>query len=145
MGRARDLVERAWELIEGGAFERLGEVFRDDAELSTASAAGSGLEYVRGVFTRHMEAYPDLRHEVLDAVESADGGAIAVEMAFTGTHAGELRGAAGTIAPTGRVVRWRSSDQVRLRDGRISSWHAHFDRLAQRQQLGLEPASRTDR
>jgi len=139
MGTAKQLVDRAWDAIESGDIEGLGELFHDDAELSTAAGAGRGSEYVKQVFTRHHEGYPDLRHVVVDAIESAGGDAVALRLAFTATHLGELRGPYGTVAPTGKQLRWRSSDQVRAAGGKIISWHAQFDRLTILQQLG-QPA-----
>jgi predicted ester cyclase len=139
MAQARELVEQAWSAIESGSFDRFGDIFSADAELRTSSAAGAGIDYVRGVFTRHLQAYPDMRHAVLDCVEG--DGAVALEMEFTATHRGELRGPNGSIAPTGRQITWRSSDHIRVANGRIVSWHAYFDRLAQREQLGLQVAN----
>jgi predicted ester cyclase len=135
MRTARQLVDEAWAAIEGGEIERLGDLFAEDAELFTTSGSGSGIDHVKAVFARHTSGYPDITHEVLDAVESADGSAVALEIVFTATHGGELRGPFGPIAATGKRLRWRSSDHVRARDGRIVSWHAHFDRLALLQQL----------
>ena len=141
MGEARELVDLAWRAIEAGDVERLADLFSEDAELATSSAEGRGLDYVQRVFRRHHEAYPDLRHEVLGCIESGDGTEIALDMRFTGTHRGELNGPRGSIAPTGRTLRWRSADHVRTRGGRIVSWRAMFDRLTIREQLGLEAAA----
>ena len=139
MAEAKQLVEQAWSAIESGAFDRFEDIFSADAELRTSSAAGTGLDYVRGVFTRHLQAYPDMRHVVLDCVEG--DAAVALEIEFTATHRGQLRGPNGAIAPTGRKITWRSSDHIRVANGRIVSWHAYFDRLAQREQLGLPTAA----
>jgi predicted ester cyclase len=139
MGTARQLVDQAWAAIESGEIERLGDLFHEDAEMFTTSGSGAGVDHIKAVFARHVSGYPDISHEVLGAVESADGDAVALEIVFTATHGGELRGPFGTIAPTGKRLRWRSSDHVRARDGRIVSWHAHFDRLALLDQLDLLP------
>lgn len=140
LAEARGLVDAAWTAIEAGDLARLRTLFAEDAELWTTSGGGRGIDHVVAVFARHRASYPDLRHEVLDAVESASGDAVALEIAFTATHRGELRGPFGPIPPTGRTVRWRSSDVVRARDGRIVSWHASFDRLALLEQLGQTAA-----
>jgi len=136
MTSARELAERTWAAVESGRIEDLEELFSPDADFSVASARGTGIEHVRAVFARHHEGYPDLRHEVVEAVESPDGDAAALRLAFAATHTRELRGPFGPIPPTGRVLRWTSSDHVRARDGRIVSWHAHFDRLSLLEQLG---------
>ena len=136
MTSARELAERTWAAVESGRIDDLEELFSPDADFSVASAPGTGIEHVRAVFARHHEGYPDLRHEVVDAVESPGGDDAALRLAFAATHTRELRGPFGPIPPTGRVLRWTSSDHVRARDGRIVSWHAHFDRLALLEQLG---------
>lgn len=137
MGQARLLVDRAWAAIETRAFEQLDEIFAADAELTTATGSGRGAEYVKDVFRRHVDVYPDIAHEVVSAVESAAGDAVALEIQFTGTLAGELRTPMGVIRPTGQTVRWRSADHIRTGGGRITSWHAHFDRLALLEQFGV--------
>jgi predicted ester cyclase len=130
------LAARTWEAVEAGRIDDLDDLFSPDVEFSVSAAAGRGLAHVRAVFTRHHEGYPDLRHEVLDAVESAGGDAVALRLAFSATHVRELRGPFGPIPPSGRTLRWGSSDHVRAERGRIVAWHAHFDRLALLEQLG---------
>lgn len=136
MTSARQLADRTWAAVEAGRIDDLEDLFDPDADFSVAGAAGTGVEHVRAVFARHHEGYPDLRHEVVDAVEAPGGDAVALRLAFTATHVRELRGPFGPIPPTGRRMRWTSSDHVRAREGRIVSWHAQFDRLALLQQLG---------
>jgi len=136
MTSARELVDRTWAAVESGRIVDLEDLFGADAEFSVASAGGRGVEHVKAVFARHHEGYPDLRHRVLDAVEAPGGEAVALRIAFTATHTRELRGPFGPIPPTGRVLRWTSSDHVCARNGRIVAWHAHFDRLSLLEQLG---------
>jgi predicted ester cyclase len=136
MTSARELADRVWAAVEAGRINDLDGLFSADADFSAASAGGGGVEHVKAVFGRHHEGYPDLRHEVLDAVAAPGGQAVALRLAFTATHTRELRGPFGPIPPTGRLLRWTSSDHVRARNGRIVSWHAHFDRLSLLEQLG---------
>src|SRR5437879_3219668 len=121
MKLATELVGRTWEAVESGQIDDLDHLFSADAEFSVAGARGTGIEHVKAVFTRHHQGYPDLRHEVLDTIEAADGQAVALRLAFVATHTRELRGPFGPIPPTGRVLRWGSSDHVRAGDGRIVS------------------------
>jgi predicted ester cyclase len=131
MGEARRLWEQAWEAIEAGKGAGLAELFHPDIDLRTSSAEGQGVGYAQGVFARHKEAYPDLIHEVEDIVESADGRSMVAELVFHGTHSGTLRHPDGReIPPTGLRLTWRAVDKVRVADGRITSWHAMFDRLS---------------
>lgn len=128
---ALDLTEQAWHAIESGDLDALDGLFSPEAEMSTSSASGRGLDYVKGVFARHREAYPDLQHEVVSCIAGDGGDAIALQLRFAGTHRGALRHPDGrTIPPTGRRIAWQSSDEVHAVDGRIVSWHASFDRLA---------------
>jgi ketosteroid isomerase-like protein len=133
---ALTLVNEAWRAIEAGEIDRLTDVMSPEIELETTTGGGTGVEYAKGVFRRHVDSYPDIRHEVLGVVESADGQAVALEMRFTGTHGGTLRTPLGVIEPTGRRLTWRSSDHIRAGAGRIVSWRAYFDRLALLEQLG---------
>lgn len=139
MGEALELAGQVWTAVENGKTAELGELFADHADISTSAGQGRGPEYATELFTRHRSGYPDLQHKVLDAIESGDGQAVAQRIAFTATHLGELRGPFGIVPPTGRRLRWRTSDHVRAGQGRIVSWHAHFDRLSLLQQLGIAP------
>jgi predicted ester cyclase len=143
MGEARELAERVWSAVEEGEISRLAELFAEDAEVSTSAGQGRGAVYATQLFTRHRSGYPDLRHQVVDAIESADGTAVAQRIVFTATHLGELRGPFGAVPPTGRTLTWRTSDHVRSKNGRIVSWHAHFDRLTLLEQLGQLPPAAT--
>lgn len=139
-GRARDLVDNVWSAIDTGDIESLGRYFRDDVEFSTVTGAGRGIDYVKRVFTMHRKSYPDLSRELLSSVESPDGDSIALEWRFTGTQLGDLRTPWGTmIPPSGKQLKWTSSDHIRVELGRIVSWHAWFDRMTLADQLGLLP------
>lgn len=136
MGEARKLAAQVWAAIEDNRIGDLAELFADDIQVSTSAGEGTGIAYATQLFERHRSGYPDLRHEVVDAIESPDGCAVAQRILFTATHLGELRGPFGVVAPTGRLLRWRTSDHVTSAHGKIVSWHAHFDRLTLLQQLG---------
>ncbi|MGV4924079.1 ester cyclase [Streptomyces sp. BHT-5-2] len=137
---AKKLWDAVWTAVEAGSLDQLDELFASDAVFRTSTTEGTGSDYAKGVLTRHVAAYPDLRREVVSEVESADGSAIAVELFFAGTHSGALVHPNGQrIEPTGKKLRWRAVDKVEVRDGRIVSWSAVFDRLSLMQQLGLQP------
>jgi ketosteroid isomerase-like protein len=94
-----------------------------------------GREAVRAMFDAYVRAFPDFRAEPLHEIEHGD--TYASETAFRGTHRGPLATAHGELPPTGREVAWRSGDIVRVRDGRIVSWHAYHDTLPLLAQLGV--------
>ncbi|UNS99098.1 ester cyclase [Streptomyces tubbatahanensis] len=133
---AKNLWNAVWNAVESGSLEDLDHFFADDAVFRTSSAEGKGREYAAGVMGRHRAAYPDLRREVLDIVESADGTAVCVEVLFSGTHQGTLvHPQGGRIEPTGRLLQWRAVDKVRVEDGKIREWSALFDRLSMLEQV----------
>jgi ketosteroid isomerase-like protein len=90
----------------------------------------------------------EITDRVWDAVESGELGALdelaQPDIEFRGvgaaTHGlGELRGPQGDIPATGRPVLWESADYLRVRDGKIASWHVYTDTMAMLVQLGLAP------
>jgi predicted ester cyclase len=109
-----------------------GVEFRMGAEAAMSGAAAF-LPFLEG----YLAAFPDLRHEVLDYVESDD--TVALELIVRGTHRGPLRTPQGELPPAGREIVWESTDYVKVRDGRISSWHVYTDGIASLTQLGLMP------
>lgn len=140
MGSALELWARAWDAIEAGRLDALDQLFHPDAEFWTPSTAGRGVDFVQGVFARHLQAYPDLTRETVAVVEDLAGDAVAVELIFTGTHLGTLRHPdGGEIPPTGRRLRWAATDHVCVTEGRIASWRAYFDRLSLLAQLRPAP------
>jgi predicted ester cyclase len=86
----------------------------------------------------YLAAFGGFRHEVIDWVESGD--TIALELHVRGTHTGALP-PQGEVEPTGSEVLWESADYVKVREGRIRSWHVYSDNLAVMAQLGLVPAT----
>ena len=134
---ANSLAERAWELIRAGRFEELDEVFAPDAQMSIAAMSGQGIEFIKGVMGRHLKSYPDVKHELLSVIESPGGTSAAREVHFRGTHAGELRNpqTGEVFPPTGKTIGWHAAEVVQAADGKITVWHAYFDRMEIAQQL----------
>jgi predicted ester cyclase len=132
------LAEQVWQAVFAGQVTELKNLFTADAEMTTATSSGQGIDYITGVFARHRESYPDMKHELLTVAE--DGELAAREVRFTGTHLGELRNprTGGVIPPTGKTVSWTAAEIVRAADGRITAWHAYFDRMALLEQFQEE-------
>jgi predicted ester cyclase len=127
---ANELAERVWDAVFSGRVSDLESLFAPDAEMTTSTASVEGIEHVMGVFRRHHESYPDMKHEVLTVTQ--DGAAACREVRFTGTHLGELRNprTGGVIPPTGRTVTWVAAEIIGTANGVITTWHAYFDRMA---------------
>jgi predicted ester cyclase len=132
---ANKLAERVWDAVFSGRIPELATLFAADAEMITATSSGQGIDYIMGVFRRHHESYPDMKHELLTVTE--DGTAACREVRFTGTHLGELRNprTGGVIPPTGRTVTWTAAEFVSTGNGVITTWHAYFDRMALMEQF----------
>jgi predicted ester cyclase len=130
-GIANSLAERAWQAIRAGQVADLAELFTADAEMRIAAMTGQGIDYIIRVMGRHHQSYPDLTHEILSVVENAEGTSVCRELRFRGTLAGELRNprTGEVIPPTGKPVRWHAAEVVRADAGKITSWHAYFDRM----------------
>jgi predicted ester cyclase/quinol monooxygenase YgiN len=137
IGIALQLAEQAWTAIEKGAIEELSSIFAPDVRLATAAGEGTGIDFALRVFQHHHDAYPDLSHELVSAVENETGTEVARELVFTGAHKGALRHpmTGVELPPTGTMLTWRASEHVTAENGRIVAWRAYFDRLGMLQQL----------
>ena len=93
------------------------------------------LEPTRQVTDMMLTAFPDYRLTIEDQI--AEGDKVATVWTGSGTHQGEWESPAGTIAPTGRQVRWSGTTTLRLSEGMISDVIASsWDHLGILQQLG---------
>jgi predicted ester cyclase len=93
------------------------------------------LEGTRHVTELLLIAFPDYRITIEEQI--AEGDKVATVWTGSGTHVGEWESPAGTIAPTGKRVRWTGTTTLRLSGGRISEVIAtSWDHLGILQQLG---------
>jgi predicted ester cyclase len=92
------------------------------------------LEGTRQVTQMLLTAFPDYRLTIEEQI--AEGDKVATVWIGSGTHEGEWESPAGTIAPTGKRVRWTGTTTLRLSEGRISDVIAtSWDHLGILQQL----------
>src|SRR5215218_9339900 len=87
--------------------------------------------------TTHMmlTAFPDYRLTIEEQI--AEEEKVATVWTGSGTHQGEWESPAGSVAPTGREVRWMGTSTLRLSEGKISDVIASsWDHLGILQQLG---------
>jgi predicted ester cyclase len=93
------------------------------------------LEPTRQVTHMLLTAFPDYQLTIEDQIAEDDK--VATVWTGSGTHQGEWESPAGTIAPTGRQVRWSGTTTLRLSGGKISDVIASsWDHLGILQQLG---------
>jgi len=62
---------------------------------------------------------------ILNLVESGDQ--VALELVYAGTHTGPLVSPQGQVAPTGRQVRSPGAGFIRVRSGKVASFHGYYD------------------
>lgn len=81
-----------------------------------------GREGMKETMHEYLTAFPDLAVTVHEVV--AEGDIVVVRMTGEATHTGTLLNA----APTGKRVRFRALDMVRIRDGQATEvWHEGND------------------
>lgn len=139
MGQALDVVERFWRAFETDDHDTLDKLSTPDCEITMPGMGRIDRQTLfTMVFPAYRAAFPDLRHETLDAVE--DGDRVVVRLRGTMTHTGPFRTPQGEVPPTGRTVVLDSVDVVTVADSRIIAWHVYFDQMSMLGQLGLLPA-----
>ncbi len=93
-----------------------------------------GPEGYKQMATDFFRAFPDLRASNQDVI--AEGDKLVVRWNAEATHTGELMG----IAPTGKQVRLRGIEILRIRDDRIVERWGEFDAMGMMEQLGFIPS-----
>ena len=138
MGQPREIIDQWFALFEAGDFAQLGMVTHPDAAITMPGGMQfHGPDELRPLLEAFHEAFPDLRHQIVDIVESGDK--IAIELRIAATHTGILHTPQGDVPPTGRSVAWEQVDFVTLRDEKVAIWHTYFDQMTFLAQLGLLP------
>jgi len=138
MGQARELIEGVRQAFVGGSFERFPALLTPDAEITNPFTTVHGPAEFTALAQGFTTACSERRIEVLSIVETED--AAVAEIRVRGRHTGPLALPAGEAAPTGNEIAYDEAAVVRIRDGRIASWHSYYDALALGRQLGLAPA-----
>jgi predicted ester cyclase len=98
------------------------------------------LEPTRRATQMLLTAFPDYRLRIEEQLAEEDK--VATVWTGIGTHRGKWESPAGSVAPTGRQVRWTGTTTLRLSGGRISDVIASsWDHLGILQQLGAVAAT----
>jgi predicted ester cyclase len=137
MGLANELTETWWRLFTAGKLTELSGIVADDVVFRGPGVEIRGRAELMPYLAIFKEAFPDIRPIASLAIEQGDQ--VITELVIEGTHTGPLRAPEGTIPPTGKRVVWKAADHVRVANGKIVAWSAHWDRVAFAAQLGLTP------
>jgi predicted ester cyclase len=117
------------ELLASRDLDRLGEFFADEfVSHNMPPGLPQGLAGVRAFFQAFLDGLSDIEVTIDELV--ADGDRVAVATTTTGTHSGELLGA----APSGRRIAVTGIDIVRV-DGRIVEHRGLTDTVGLLRQL----------
>jgi heme-degrading monooxygenase HmoA/predicted ester cyclase len=138
-GDTRSLIERDIELWN--ARDREGWLAAADLHRLEMRAPGGlrllGRDAADAIWSTWNEAFPDNRLEII-AIHADDRGGVH-EGRFVGTHTGTLRGPAGEIAATGRMLNAPFTSVYECDEGKITSVHLYFDQADLLGQLGVTP------
>jgi steroid delta-isomerase-like uncharacterized protein len=138
MNDAKQLADRFWQALESNRLDEMAKLVDPDCHFKMPGAEMRGFEAMKPLLAAYIGAFPDMRHHVKHWVASGD--AVAVELEVTGTHTGPMPTPKGLVPATGRKVVWESCDYIRVKDGRIISWHGYYDSVPFLAALGLLPA-----
>jgi ketosteroid isomerase-like protein len=143
MGQTRELIEKVRQAFVTGDFSAFPALILPDAEISNPFTTVHGPDAFAELGRAFCAACSDRRLEVLVVVEDRD--AAAAEIHVTARHTGALQLPEGEAPPTGNQISYEEAAIVRVRDGRIASWHSYYDMLVLAQQLGIaQPAAPVD-
>jgi ketosteroid isomerase-like protein len=130
-----ELAERYAKALLASDKDVLNNICTADVEFVVPGMSARGvdpmLEY-NGVF---LGAFPDASHEIVERI-SAPGVAV-LEIRYRGTHTGAMATPQGDLAPTGKTIDIPGSMIIRIRDGKVVSFHGYFDQLSFLMQLGV--------
>jgi ketosteroid isomerase-like protein len=140
MQSAKQIVDQFWTRFESNDLASLTELIDPDCHFRMPGMEVRDRNALVGMLAAYRTAFPDLRHRTLHSIESGD--TVAIELIAEGTHTGPMQTPQGTIPATGRKVTWESCDYVRLRNGKIYSWHVYHDPTAFFVALGLAPGAK---
>ena len=128
-------VKHLYEAINAGDMDIFDDVVADDfVEHEELPGLEPSKEGVRAFFESFLAAFPDLRMEPVDILESGDK--VVARVKVTGTNQGEFLGAPAT----GKAIDVQLIDIIRVGDDGLA--HEHWgvmDQLTMLQQLGLAP------
>ncbi|MBE0567838.1 MAG: ester cyclase [Krumholzibacteria bacterium] len=125
----RAWIEEGWRRGDPGVVDRLHAPDFTDHDPGGRTPDNAGFK--EGI-ARLFAAFPDLAAEAQDLVVDTAAGTVAVRWSAAGTHLGAYLGA----APTGRTVRFKGIEIVRIRGGRITERWGEWDGIDLLAQLG---------
>ena len=126
MGEAAKVALKYFQALSDGDVEGAVGLVADDGDFRSPVGKMAGKEAIRGFLGGFDAAFPDAHFDVEHVFE--DGGLVAVEGVYRGTHDGPLVTPDGQSLPaTGRRVRAPFTTVFEVADGRIRSHRPYWD------------------
>ncbi len=138
MADLKQLTDGFWQLFESNQLDEAAKQMDPDCQFKMPGMELRGRDALKQMLAGYRAAFPDMKHTVKSFVESGD--IIAIELEIQGTHTGPMQMPQGTIAATGKKLVWESCDYIRVKNGKIISWHAYYDSLPFLTALGVIPS-----
>jgi ketosteroid isomerase-like protein len=124
--RNEQVIRSLYALAEGNVKDtsKFVSTFTDDGYFYDVAADKKYFGRDMGVTVdEYAAAFPDMHREIYALRSFVDH--VLVELSLNGTHRGDLVIPAGTIPPTGKVMRTPCCDVFRLKDGRVFSFYCY--------------------
>ena len=135
----KHLVDRFWKAFESNNLDELDSFIDPDLHFKMPGIDLNGLTALKPMLAAYITAFPDMKHEVKHWVASGD--VIVLELEVTATHTGPMATPNGMVPATGRKLTLSSCDYIRVKNGKVVSWHGYFDNMVMMAALGLVPSS----
>ncbi len=133
------LVHTFFDILNAHDLDALDRMRDEDFVNTTATGATNVTPQIHRFDQRMVEAFPDIRFEILLTV--AQGDYVAINWRVTGSHHGPLRTPSGVIIPpTGRPIVMHGSHTFEIRNRKVVRNWFFTDMVALLVQLGLMPS-----
>ena len=117
---------------------RMRELSTDDAVMDAPGDVHlEGVDGTIGYAMAWLNAFPDARITVHHELVAGDW--VVQEFTFEGTHTAPLHGPTGEIPATGRSLKGRAMEILRIEGDAVADTRLYFDQVEVLTQLGLMP------
>jgi steroid delta-isomerase-like uncharacterized protein len=131
-----DLGIKAWDTHDSAAFAAL---FADKFTLTADNVPEpmKTMEALRSYSEAWFTAFPDMHVKVTNRIVTEDG--VGAEIEFSGTNTGPMVMGGMEMPPTNKKVNSNATYFAKVRNGKITEFHAHPNLASVMMQLGMMP------
>lgn len=132
--------KKAHELFSQNKFDEVVALASDNIQVVSYATGQTfnGKTEFRNFMAGFKTAFPDMVIKHTNVFSK--GSEVALEFDAEGTHTGSLAGPGGTLPPTGKKVKLKVCETMRVENGKITTIHNYQDSGSLMQQLGAMPA-----